>query len=501
VGASARVRHLSTASLLIASLIVCAFGPRSSEATVVPLKADLQPSDQVIGPGSSPDPLRCVERVAIPAIEQAIDAHWSPDNRHLAFTTIVTSASRKTITGYEEDPALAILDVETGRIVTHGEGKQPQWSASGRYLSFWRQGRLFVLKDGRNIETIEASQPETRWVGEQLVYWSGDEIRGWTEAADVAISVVDRQYVPVFPRDWAEFSGDGQLFTLTRYHMDGSAYRYVGQTLTGQLAPLQTAGTTYTQWAPIGQTLLVRSNDGLELRGPNGWHAAAPLSAFPGPVHGWTPDGKALLMGAVSATVPAGVTFDQFSVWDGRAVLSAATLPNLLGSRAFSPDGRYFVGVARTGLYETVLEIYRCGTRAPVDPSRADPVARARQQRIDADERHFVRPVAGYIAQFLQGAHTGIDVAAPFGSLITAAREGQVTYVGWVPVGGRAVCVLHDAGIESCYYHLSLSLVRKGQWVGRGQPVAAIGMTGLTTGPHVHWEAKQSGRFVDPLKH
>ena len=144
--------------------------------------------------------------------------------------------------------------------------------------------------------------------------------------------------------------------------------------------------------------------------------------------------------------------------------------------------------------------MYRCGSRVTSAPSRADPVSRARQQRIDADGRRFVRPVVGYFSQFLQGSHTGVDVAAPFGSLITADDDGEVTYVGWVPVGGRAVCVLHDKGIESCFYHTSLALVTVGQRVQRGEPVAAIGMTGLTTGPHVHWEVKSSGLIVDPLK-
>ena len=84
-------------------------------------------------------------------------------------------------------------------------------------------------------------------------------------------------------------------------------------------------------------------------------------------------------------------------------------------------------------------------------------------------------------------------------AIITAADEGEVTHVGWVPVGGRAVCVTHAGGLESCYYHTSLSYVALGQRVARGQPIAAVGMSGLTTGAHVHWEVKQDGAIVDPL--
>ncbi|MBU6423336.1 MAG: M23 family metallopeptidase, partial [Chloroflexi bacterium] len=119
----------------------------------------------------------------------------------------------------------------------------------------------------------------------------------------------------------------------------------------------------------------------------------------------------------------------------------------------------------------------------------------------EGDPRRFVRPVIGYFTQFLTSTHSGIDVAAPFGSLITASDDGVVDWVGWRPVGGRAVCVLHAGGLESCDYHVSLALVKVGQHVARGEPVAAIGMTGDTLGPHVHWEAKLDGAIVDPLEH
>ncbi|MEX2047013.1 MAG: M23 family metallopeptidase, partial [Chloroflexota bacterium] len=139
-----------------------------------------------------------------------------------------------------------------------------------------------------------------------------------------------------------------------------------------------------------------------------------------------------------------------------------------------------------------------CGTTAT---PRADPTARSRQARIADDARRFVRPVAGAISQFLQGPHTGVDIAAPVGSTITAADDGVVTLVGWVPFGGRAVCVQHAGGLESCYYHTSIAFVTLGEQVARGQPIAAIGMSGLTTGPHLHWEVKRDGSIVDPLKH
>lgn len=476
-----------------------ASAPRTSESSLV-AGADIEVSDGIIAPGGSPDPLRCVDRLAIGPIGQALETVWSPDSARIAFTRIVTSRSSRTVTGFEEDPGVGILEVASGAIRQLGPGSRPQWAPTGHYLSFWRAGRLYVVFAGRVLTSVEPTMPEVRWVGDELVYFQNDEIRAWGADGDVPIATVDLQYMPRYPQDWVDWSADGLLFTLTRYHMDGQAERYVGQTRTGQFAPLQTSGTTYTEWAPAGQTLLVRSSDQVELRGGDGSDAIAPTSAFPGRVHGWAPDGKQLLMGKLSPTVPAGPRFDRFAVWDGNEVTATATLPNLLGSRAFSPDGRYFAGVARNGLYETALEVYRCGSRASPVPSRADPISRSFQQRIEDDPRHFVRPVIGYFSQFVQGAHTGIDVAAPFGSIITAADDGEVTFVGWRPVGGRAVCVQHPSGIESCDYHTSQALVTVGQHVARGEPVALIGMTGATTGPHTHWEAKRGGQIVDPFQ-
>ena len=105
----------------------------------------------------------------------------------------------------------------------------------------------------------------------------------------------------------------------------------------------------------------------------------------------------------------------------------------------------------------------------------------------------------GAITQLITATHTGVDIAAPLGTVIVAADDGVVTAVGWVNVGGHRVCVGHANGIETCDYHTSAALVRVGDHVVRGQPIALVGLTGVTTGPHVHWEAKLGTRIVDPL--
>lgn len=107
-------------------------------------------------------------------------------------------------------------------------------------------------------------------------------------------------------------------------------------------------------------------------------------------------------------------------------------------------------------------------------------------------------PVAPNVSQPFWAGHGAVDIAAPYGGTIGAAAAGVVTAVGWVPVGGLRACVRTGA-LEHCYYHTAAVFVGPGQRVERGQAIAAIGLTGVTTGPHVHFEVKRSGALVDPL--
>jgi murein DD-endopeptidase MepM/ murein hydrolase activator NlpD len=108
-------------------------------------------------------------------------------------------------------------------------------------------------------------------------------------------------------------------------------------------------------------------------------------------------------------------------------------------------------------------------------------------------------PVNGVFTQYFWWGHTGVDIAAPYGTGIMASDDGVVVATGWVAVGGLRVCVQHSEGLQTCYYHTSSVYVSAGQKVTRGQLIAAIGMTGVTTGPHVHWELKVNGVAVNPL--
>src|SRR5215216_203132 len=95
--------------------------------------------------------------------------------------------------------------------------------------------------------------------------------------------------------------------------------------------------------------------------------------------------------------------------------------------------------------------------------------------------------------------HEGIDVSAPMGAPIVAPASGTVTKVDRENGYGNVLEIDHGNGIVTRYAHCSRIDVRQGQRVTRGQRIAAVGSTGLSTGPHLHYELHINGKVVDPL--
>src|SRR5258707_457907 len=208
---------------------------------------------------------------------------------------------------------------------------------------------------GGVIDLPRATIPDVKWVGDTLYYFAKDELQTWTDGAVKTIATLPADVVPTYPADDASFSADAERFLITRYSLDGAVQRYAGVTRTGAVTALDLPDATYTEWSPTGETLLVRYPDRVELRDGDAVRSA-PLSRFPGPVHQWTPDGRSLLLGTVTPTVSGGITFDSYAAFGAATPSASAILPNLLGARGFSPDGRYFAGDSRTSLRTTRLE-------------------------------------------------------------------------------------------------------------------------------------------------
>lgn len=142
---------------------------------------------------------------------------------------------------------------------------------------------------------------------------------------------------------------------------------------------------------------------------------------------------------------------------------------------------------------------------------------RALSQRITAltartrqvDPRHFRWPVSPLIVSSSYGSrihpiagearfHAGIDLEAPLFQPVRAAEAGTVVFSAWNGAHGKQIEVQHDAHWATRYSHFEVLLARPGTAVKKGQIIGLSGQTGLTTGPHVHFELRRDGDALDP---
>ena len=94
--------------------------------------------------------------------------------------------------------------------------------------------------------------------------------------------------------------------------------------------------------------------------------------------------------------------------------------------------------------------------------------------------------------------HQGLDIAAPSGTTITAAASGTIIMAQWYGGYGNYILIDHGGGYSTGYGHCSAIYVGVGQSVKRGQAIGAVGSTGMSTGPHLHFEVRINGKPVDP---
>lgn len=95
--------------------------------------------------------------------------------------------------------------------------------------------------------------------------------------------------------------------------------------------------------------------------------------------------------------------------------------------------------------------------------------------------------------------HTGVDLSVPAGSTVKATADGIVSFAGWTENSGIVVVAEHGHGFSTAYAHNRKALVRVGQRIARGDAIAMSGSTGVSTGPHVHYEIWRNGRHTNPV--
>lgn len=116
-------------------------------------------------------------------------------------------------------------------------------------------------------------------------------------------------------------------------------------------------------------------------------------------------------------------------------------------------------------------------------------------------------PVVGVVSsdygwRFLAGRrefHTGIDISAPYGTIVVSSADGRVIYSGWIRGYGKTVIIYHGYGYVTLYAHLSEISVYPPEDVYRGQMIGKVGTTGRSFGPHLHYEVLRYGIRQNPI--
>lgn len=94
--------------------------------------------------------------------------------------------------------------------------------------------------------------------------------------------------------------------------------------------------------------------------------------------------------------------------------------------------------------------------------------------------------------------HYGTDIRMSRGDTIVASQSGTVARAGWGTGWGNIIIIQHENKIQTYYAHQTSFLVKKGDWVAKGEPIGLAGSTGRTRGPHLHFEMRENGRAFDP---
>jgi murein DD-endopeptidase MepM/ murein hydrolase activator NlpD len=161
-----------------------------------------------------------------------------------------------------------------------------------------------------------------------------------------------------------------------------------------------------------------------------------------------------------------------------------------------------YAGLSRAG--GSALQLVRWTANG-----RSEWIDAANTDRPENVESGMMMPVDGHITSYFgyryhpilhfTRFHAGLDIGASWGSPIVAAGDGRVVAAGWAGGYGREVQIAHGGGLISLYGHMSQIVAQPGSFVRQGQVIGYVGSSGLSTGPHVHFEVRENGAPVNPL--
>ena len=193
-------------------------------------------------------------------------------------------------------------------------------------------------------------------------------------------------------------------------------------------------------------------------------------------------------------------------------LVSVEPLDRMFRAAGMNPDNlidQVRRGYSGTGGPLTPIQFSTRGGDPDPDALRVNGILTAMDRinlyRIAAEKAPFSIPVKSSF-RFTSGfgprwgrLHAGTDFAAPIGTPIYATADGVVSEAGWSSGYGRLIKIRHEFGIETRYAHLNSMDVRVGQRVSRGDRIGAMGNSGRSTGPHLHYEVRVNGNPVNPM--
>jgi len=150
--------------------------------------------------------------------------------------------------------------------------------------------------------------------------------------------------------------------------------------------------------------------------------------------------------------------------------------------------------VVQSKSFDEVIELVKNKEKMQACIPNIQPVAASDLTRFGSPFGYRMHPILGYTRM-----HYGVDLTAPTGTKVYAPGDGVVIRADWAQGYGNCVRINHGYGYLTVYAHLSEMLVRPGQKVKRGDVIALVGNTGLSTCPHLHYEVRINGQWVNPV--